>query len=60
MKKAKVQAVNFVSHGLSSRQANKRENKGKPNHEKKKVEMKEQRKKPKKALFKGNYKFYKR
>ena len=46
MKKAKVQAVNFISHGLSFGQVNKREYKGKPNHEKKKARMKEQGNKP--------------
>ena len=39
MKKAKMQAANFVSHGLSSKRVNKpiqRDNKGKSSHEKKK------------------------
>ena len=57
MKKAKMQVANFIFDGSSSKHVNKKDNKGKPNHEKKKIEMKEQWNKPKKALFKGNYKF---
>ena len=60
MKKAKMQATNFAFHGLSFGHANKGDNKGKSNHEKKKIEIKEQSNKHKKFLFKGNYKFYKK
>ena len=59
-KEMKMQVVNFISHGLSSRHANKKDNKGKPKHEKKKIEMKEQWNKPKKVFSKRNCKFYKK
>ena len=42
IKKVKVQVENFISYDLSSRQANKMENKGIPNHQKEKAEIKEQ------------------
>ena len=63
MKKGKFLAKNFVSNSLSSKHGNKsypKDNKEKPNHEKKKTNMKWQYHKPKKPLFKENFKFYKK
>ena len=55
IKKTKMQVINFISHGFG--QVNNKDNKVKPNYEKKKTKMKEQRNKPKKALSKENCKF---
>ena len=55
MKKGKIQAVNFVSHGSyfgEGSMSHQKDNKGKHNYEKKKTKMKEQQHKPKKPLFK--------
>ena len=63
MKKGKIQATNFVSHGSSYGQGSKshqKDNKGKQSYEKKKSKKKEQWNKPKKSLFKENCKFCKK
>ena len=65
MKKGKMHAVNFVSHGSSSEHGIKvhqkdNKGKGKSTYEKKKPESGEQHLKPKKPHFKGNCRFCKK